>query len=131
MKFRSSLRTLGVALALAACSPSTPDAVRVPTRNVDFSVTTTASTADRRFLVEFRSLTDRTLCIGANDWPTAEGELGANRPADAGDEVRRVGARDTLVAFVRFDQVPPESLSGDAVRNVDFAPAPFFCTSAQ
>jgi hypothetical protein len=116
---------------VVACSPSAPEAARVPTRNVDFSVTTTASTADRRFLVEFRSLTDRTLCISANDWPTTEGELGANRPADAGDEVRRVGGRDSLVAFVRFDQVPPESRSGDAVRSVDFAPEPFFCTSAQ
>jgi hypothetical protein len=120
-----------VLAALGACSPSAPETARVPTRNVDFSVTTTASTADRRFLVEFRSLTDRTLCVSANDWPTTEGLLGANRPAGADDDVHRVGARDALVAFVRFDQVPPESLSGDAVRNVDFAPAPFFCTSAQ
>ena len=121
-----------IALAMSgACSPSAPESARVPTRNVDFSVTTTASTADRRFLVEFRSLTDRTLCISANDWPTTEGLLGANRPVEAGDEVRRVGARDTLVAFVRFDQVPPESRSGDAVRQVDFAPEPFFCASAQ
>ncbi len=69
---------------LAACSPSAPPAPATPTRNVDYRVTTMASTADRRFLVEFISLTDRDLCISANDWPTAGGELGANRPADAG-----------------------------------------------
>ena len=128
---RNFMLTILALAVLTACSPSAPESARVPTRNVDFSVTTTASTADRRFLVEFRSLTDRTLCISANDWPTTEGELGANRPPGAGDEVRRVGARDTLVAFVRFDQVPPDSRSGDAVRQVDFAPAPFFCASAQ
>ncbi len=99
----------------------------MPARNVDFRVTTTASTADQRFLVEFRSLTDRDLCISANNWPTPEGELGANRSADAGDEVHRVGGRDTRVAFVRFDQVPPASRTGDAVRGVDFNPEPFFC----
>ncbi|MGD9982427.1 MAG: hypothetical protein AB7H66_00255 [Hyphomonadaceae bacterium] len=117
-------------VVLAACSPSDPAPARVPARDVDFTVTTMASTADRRFLVQFRSLTDRTLCISADDWPTSEGYLGANRPPDAGDEVHRVGPRDTLVAFVRFDQVPPASRQGDGARNVDFAPEPFFCTSA-
>ena len=127
---RALMSGLLAACALAACSPS-PEQARVPTRNVDYRVTTTPSTADRRFLVEFRSLTDRTLCISANDWPTTDGELGVNRPASAGDEVRRIGGRDTLVGFVRFDQVPPASRTGDAVRDVDFAPEPFFCTSAQ
>lgn len=121
-----------IALAmLVACSPSAPTAPAMPTRDVDFRVRTMASTADRRFLVEFRSLTDRTLCISANDWPTTEGELGVNRPPEAGDDVHRVGGHDTLSAFVRFDQVPPESRSGEAVRDVDFAPEPFFCASAQ
>jgi hypothetical protein len=128
------MRTLVLSLfavaGLAACSPA-PRAPATPTRNVDYRVTTTASTADRRFLVEFRSLTDRTLCISANEWPTADGELGANRSAEAGDEVHRVGGGDTLVAFVRFDQVPMASRSGDAVRDVDFAPEPVFCASAQ
>lgn len=114
---------------LAACSPAEPPAPATPTRNVDFRVTTTASTADRRFLVEFRSLTDRDLCISANNWPTAEGELGVNRSAGASDQVHRVGGRDTMAAFVRFDQVPAESRSGDAVRAVDFNPEPFFCGS--
>ena len=124
------MRTLILAaLALAACSPSAPPSPATPTRNVDFRVTTTASTADRRFLVEFSSLTDRDLCISANNWPTSEGELGVNRSADAGDQVHRVGGRDTLAAFVRFDQVPPESRTGEAVRAVDFNPEPFFCGS--
>ena len=124
------MRTLILAaLALAACSPSAPPSPATPTRNVDFRVTTTASTADRRFLVEFSSLTDRDLCISANNWPTAEGELGVNRSAEAGDQVHRVGGRDTLAAFVRFDQVPPESRTGEAVRAVDFNPEPFFCGS--
>ena len=112
---------------LVACSPAKPPAPATPTRNVDYRVTTTASTADRRFLVEFRSLTDRDLCISANNWPTTAGELGANRSADSGDQVHRVGGRDTLAAFVRFDQVPSESRTGDAVRSVDFDPEPFFC----
>ncbi|MBK6702811.1 MAG: hypothetical protein IPG56_02855 [Caulobacteraceae bacterium] len=112
---------------LMACSPSAPTAPATPTRNVDYRVTTTASTADRRFLVEFISLTDRDLCISADDWPTADGELGANRSANAGDAVHRVGGRNTLAAFVRFDQVPPASREGDAVRSVDFNPAPIFC----
>ena len=120
---------VAAALALAACSPSAPPPPATPTRNVDFRVTTTASTADRRFLVEFSSLTDRDLCISANNWPTSEGELGVNRSADAGDQVHRVGGRDTLAAFVRFDQVPPESRTGEAVRAVDFNPEPFFCGS--
>jgi hypothetical protein len=115
------------ALALMACSPSTPTPPPTPTRNVDFRVTTTPSTADRRFLVEFRSLTDRDLCISANNWPTSEGELGVNRSADSSDQVHRVGGRDTLAAFVRFDQVPEASRTGDAVRSVDFNPEPFFC----
>ncbi len=115
--------------SLAACSPSAPTAPATPTRNVDYRVTTTPSTADRRFLVEFRSLTDRDLCISANDWPTAQGELGVNRPADAGDAVHRVQGHDALIAFVRFDQVPAESRQGDAVRSVDFAPVPIFCGS--
>ena len=117
------------ARALAACSPSAPPPPATPTRNVDFRVTTTASTADRRLLVDFSSLTDRDLCISANNWPTSEGELGVNRSADAGDQVHRVGGRDTLAAFVRFDQVPPESRTGEAVRAVDFNPEPFFCGS--
>lgn len=124
------MRYLLFALAtLAACSPAEPPAPATPTRNADYRVTTTASTADRRFLVEFRSLTTRDLCISANNWPTAEGELGVNRAAEAGDEVHRVGGRDTLVAFVRFDQVPAESRAGDAVQAVDFDPEPFFCGS--
>lgn len=124
------MRHLILALAaLAACSPSEPPAPATPTRNADYRVTTTASTADRRFLVEFRSLTDRDLCISANNWPTADGELGVNRSAEAGDQVHRVGGRDTLAAFVRFDQVPAESRTGDAVRSVDFNPEPFFCGS--
>ena len=118
---------LAVVALLTACSPAAPPQPATPTRNVDFRVTTTASTADRRFLVEFRSLSDRDLCISANNWPTAEGELGANRAADAGDDVHRVGGRDTLAAFVGFDQVPPASRAGDAVRSVDFNPEPFFC----
>lgn len=119
-------RVLALAM-LAACSPAEPPAPTTPTRNADYRVTTTASTADRRFLVEFRSLSDRDLCISANNWPTADGELGVNRSGESGDEVHRVGSRDTLAAFVRFDQVPPESRAGDAVRNVDFNPEPFFC----
>lgn len=111
---------------LTACSPSAPAPAK-PARNVDFSVTTTPSTADRRFLVEFRSLTNRDLCIAANNWPTAKGELGANRPADASNQVHHVGGGDTLTAVVRFDQVPPASRSGDAMRAVDFNPEPFFC----
>ncbi|MCX7359114.1 MAG: hypothetical protein NT015_13350 [Alphaproteobacteria bacterium] len=114
-------------VTIGACSPSEPDAPATPTRNADYRVTTTASTADRRFLVEFSSLTDRDLCISANNWPTSSGELGANRSADTGDAVHRVGGRDTLAAFVRFDQVPPASRDGDAVRSVDFDPEPFFC----
>lgn len=127
MKLTLSCCVTVAALVLAACSPSAPEQARTPTREVDYHVTTLASTADRRFLVEFRSLTDRDLCISANNWPTVEGELGANRSADAGDEVHRVGGRDTLAAFVRFDQVPSESRSGDAVQSVDFDPEPFFC----
>jgi hypothetical protein len=123
------MRYLVFIALLAACSPSEPETPRVPTRNVDFQVTTMASTADRRFFVQFRSLTDRELCISANEWPTAEGELGVNRSADAGDEVHRVGGRDALTAFVRFDQLPPASRQGDAVHDVDFAPEPFFCGS--
>ncbi|MEQ1818879.1 MAG: hypothetical protein ABL871_09735 [Terricaulis sp.] len=120
---------LAAVALVTACSPAEPPAPATPTRNADYRVTTTASTADRRFLVEFRSLTDRDLCISANNWPTAEGELGANRSADAGDQVHRVGGRDTLAAFVRFDQVPEASRAGDAVRSVDFNPEPFFCGS--
>jgi hypothetical protein len=115
---------------LAACSPQAPEAPREPARDVDFSVTTMASTADRRFLVEFRSLSDRELCISANDWPTAQGELGHNRSVASGDEVHRVGAGENLVAFVRFDQVPREQRSGQALQQVDFVPAAFFCGSA-
>ena len=112
---------------LTACSPSAPPPPAKPARNVDFSVTTTASAADRRFLVEFRSLTNRDLCISANNWPSAKGELGANRPADGSDDVHHVGGGDTLVAFVRFDQVPPASRSGEGMREFDFNPEPFFC----
>jgi hypothetical protein len=115
---------------LAACSPEPPAPPREPARNVDFTVSTMASSADRRFLVQFQSLTARELCISADDWPTAEGELGHNRPPGAGDEVHRVGARESLVAFVRFDQVPPESRRGDALAQVDFVPDVFFCGSA-
>mgnify|MGYP001580182815 CR=1 FL=1 len=117
------------ACALIACSPSAPAPAAVPTRNVDFRVTTTASTVDRRFLVELRSLSNRELCISANEWPTAQGELGVNRSAADGDAVHRVRPGDTLIAFVRFDQVPPASLEGDGARQVDFAPEPVFCTS--
>jgi hypothetical protein len=53
--------------------------------------------------------------------------LGANRPADASNQVHHVGGGDTLTAVVRFDQVPPASRSGDAMRAVDFNPEPFFC----
>ena len=115
---------------LAACSPRAPEAPRKPMRNVDYRVTTMASTADHRFLVEFVSLTERDLCISANDWPTADGKLGVNRSAAAGDAVHRVGGHDTLAAFVRFDQVPAPSRQGDAVHDVDFAPQPVFCGSA-
>ena len=111
---------------LTACSrPAPPPAT--PARNVDFTVTTTPSSADRRFLVEFRSLTNRDLCISADKWPTAKGELGASRSADASNEVRHIGGNDTLAAIVRFDQVPPASRSGDAMRAVDFNPEPYFC----
>lgn len=128
MKFPLSWSKLAVAACiLVSCSPTEPPAPATPTRNVDFRVTTTASTVDRRFLVEFRSLTDRDLCISANNWPTAEGELGVNRSAEAGDQVQRIGGRDTVAAFVRFDQVPEASRTGDAVRDVDFNPEPFFC----
>ena len=72
-------------------------------------------------------MTDRDLCISAENWPTAEGELGVNRSVADGDAVHRVRGHDTLAAFVRFDQVPAESRSGDAVRNVDFNPEPIFC----
>lgn len=120
---------LAAAAFLAACSPPAPPAPVTPTRNVDYRVTTTVSTADRRFLVEFVSLTDRDLCISANDWPTADGALGVNRAAEAGDAVRRVSGRNSIAAFVRFDQVPPASRAGDAVRNVDFNPEPIFCGS--
>jgi hypothetical protein len=118
---------LTIAMLAAACSPEPPAAPREPARDADFTVSTMASTADRRFLVQFQSLTNRELCISANEWPTAEGYLGENRPADAGDEVIRVGSRDALVAFVRFDQVPAASRSGDAVHQVDFVPQVFFC----
>ncbi len=113
-------------LTLVACSPSTPVPAAAPTRNVDYRVTTTASTADRRFLVEFTSLSDRDICISANDWPTAEGDLGLNRTIEAGDQVQRVRAGDTLSAFVRFDQLTPEQRDG-GVSNVDFALEPIFC----
>jgi hypothetical protein len=125
------MRALLLAAAiLGACSPEPPAPPREPARDVDFRVTTMASTADRRFLVELRSLTARELCISANEWPTADGELGHNRSPEAGDEVHRVGARESLVAFVRFDQVPPASRQGDALQQVDFVPAVFFCGSA-
>ncbi|MBX3429877.1 MAG: hypothetical protein KF779_09865 [Hyphomonadaceae bacterium] len=116
-----------VLAALAACSPSAPAPAATPTRNIDYRVTTTASTVDRRFLVEFRSLTDRDLCISADDWPTSDGHLGINRTVADGDAVHRVGGHDTLIAFVRFDQVPPESRQGNDVHSVDFAPEPAFC----
>ena len=125
------MRYLVLIAMLAACSPSAPTPARAPARDVDFRVTTTASAVDRRFLVEFRSLTDRDLCISAGEWATAEGEWGASRAAGDGDEVYRVGGGDTLTAFVRFDQVPPASRQGDAVRSVDFAPEPFFCGLTQ
>jgi hypothetical protein len=116
-------------LALSACGPSAPTAPEVPSRDVEFRVTTTPSLADQRFLVEFRSLSDRTLCISANEWPTAQGELGANRQADAGDQPHRVRPGDTLSATVRFDQVPAAARVGDGARQVDFVPDPVFCTS--
>ncbi|MEZ5955967.1 MAG: hypothetical protein R3C27_01970 [Hyphomonadaceae bacterium] len=118
---------LSAIVLLTACGPTAPSASTTPMRNTDYRVTTTASTADRRFLVEFSSLTDRDLCVSANNWPTTAGELGANRPADASDEVHRVRGRDALAAFVRFDQVPLTSRSGDAAHAVDFDPEPFFC----
>lgn len=115
-----------IALALAACAPADP-ADTTPVRNVDFRVTTTASVADQRFLVEFTSLSDRELCISANDWPTAQGDLGVNRGSEAGDQPHRVRARDTLIAFVRFDQLTPEQREGDRISNTDFSPEPTFC----
>ena len=119
------MRIVPIVAMLAACSEPPPP--REPARDVDFTVSTMASTADRRFLVQFQSITARELCISANEWPTPEGELGQNRSPEAGDEVIRVGSRDSLVAFVRFDQVPPASRSGEALRQVDFVPQVFFC----
>lgn len=115
------------ACALAACSPSAPAPAAAPVRDVDFRVRTTPSVHDRRFFVEFTSLSDRELCISANDWPTADGALGYNRGPEAGDEVHRVRPRETVTAFVRFDQVAPAQREGDAVRDVDFSPEPSFC----
>ncbi len=111
---------------LAACTPSPPTPA-TPERNIDFRVTTTPSIADRRFLVEFVSLSDRELCISANDWPTRQGDLGVNRGPDASDAVQRVRAREAISAFVRFDQVEPDQRQGEAVRQVDFVPEPLFC----
>lgn len=116
-----------IAMLAVACSPEPQEQPREPARDVDFTVSTMASTADRRFLVQFQSLTNRELCMSASEWPTVEGYLGQNRTTEAGDEVIRVGSRDSLVAFVRFDQVPAESRSGDAVHQVDFVPQVFFC----
>jgi hypothetical protein len=124
------MRTLALAAiaicALEACEPSVPP---VPLRNVDYSVTTMASTADRRFMVEFRSLSNHELCISAGEWPSAQGELSANRSAGSGNEVHHVGPHDSLIAFVRFDQVPPGSRTAEGARQVDFALQPFFCAS--
>lgn len=122
------LLALAAACMLAACTPSAPTPAS-PERNVDFRVTTTPSMADRRFLVEFTSLSDRELCISANDWPTRQGELGVNRGPEAGDAVQRVRARETISAFVRFDQVEPAQRQGEAVRQVDFVPEPLFCAA--
>ena len=115
--------------AVDACAPSSPRPPPLPQRNVDYSVTTMASPADRRFMVEFRSLSNHELCISANEWPNNRGELGVNRSTGAGGEALHVGPRDTLIAFVRFDQVPPASRTADGARQVDFAPQPFFCVS--
>lgn len=113
--------------ALVACSPSTPEVAVAPVRNVDFRVTTTPSGADQRFFIEFVSLSDRELCISANDWPTGDGAFGYNRGPEAGDAVRRVGPRETISAFVRFDQLTPAQREGDSIRNYDFSPEPVFC----
>lgn len=125
---RISVLAPTIVTALAACSPSTPE-LADPVRDVHYTVTTTASTLDRRFLVEFRSLSDRELCISANDWPTRSGALGINRSPEDGDEVQRVRAGETISAFVRFDQVEAAQRRGDGVHQVDFSPKPFFCTS--
>jgi hypothetical protein len=126
------MRTIAFATAavcaLAACAPSAP-APSAPVRNVDFRVTTTPSIADRRFLVEFASLSDRELCLSANDWPTPQGQLGHNRGPEAGDAVRRVRSRETISAFVRFDQVEPAQRLGEGARQVDFSPEPVFCAA--
>jgi len=115
-------------MLFAACTPSEP-APTTPVRNVDYRVTTTASMADQRFLVEFRSLSERELCISANDWPTGAGALGVNRGVEDGDAVRRVRAGETASAFVRFDQVEPAQRRGEAAQQVDFSPQPVFCAA--